>query len=163
MWGWRRDFYLLVQISAQDCSISLASYSPSYSCVVPSLLFWLHWFGLTFYLDVFSEISPKTTPMYCLHEGILHRHHITSHFSCLKLKCLSLFGLYFHCSSLKEVRIGTQTGLEPEGRNWCRGHGAVLLIGLLLMAWSGCFPIEHRTIRSGMAPPTMGWTLPINY
>ena len=34
---------------------------------------------------------------------------------------------------LKEVRTGTQTGHEfkPGGRSWCRGHGEVLLTGLL--------------------------------
>lgn len=43
-----------------------------------------------------------------------------------------------HYSSLsKEVRTGSQAGLEAEGRSYCRGHGGVLLTGLLLMvSWT---------------------------
>jgi hypothetical protein len=46
-----------------------------------------------------------------------------------------LFGLYFHnwSPSLKEVRTGTQTGQNLGGRSWCRGHGRVLLTGLLTL------------------------------
>ena len=47
--------------------------------------------------------------------------------------------------SLKEGRTGTQTGQEPGGRSWCRGHGGVLLTGLLPMAWWACFLIECRS------------------
>lgn len=50
---------------------------------------------------------------------------------------------YLHCcSSLEEVRTGTQAGLEAggrsrcKGRSWCRGHGRMLLIGLLHVAYS---------------------------
>jgi hypothetical protein len=46
---------------------------------------------------------------------------------------------------------------ESEGRSWCRGHGGVLLAGLLPMACSACFLIEPRTISLGVAPPMMGW------
>jgi hypothetical protein len=40
--------------------------------------------------------------------------------------------------SLKEVRAGTQTRLEPEGRGWCRGCGEVLPTALLPLACSAC-------------------------
>jgi hypothetical protein len=60
-----------------------------------------------------------------------------------------------HSSSSKEVRTGTQAGQEPGGRSWCRGHGRVLLTGLLPMACSACFLIEHRTTSPKVAPPTV--------
>jgi hypothetical protein len=53
-------------------------------------------------------------------------------------------------------RTGTQTGLDPEGRDWCRGHGGVLLTGLLPMACSACFLIQLRSSSPGMA----GWVRP---
>jgi hypothetical protein len=70
----------------------------------------------------------------------------------------------YQCSSLKEVRTGTQARQEPGGRSWCRGHGGVLLTelaphGLLRLLsyktwdhqlrasttqqWVGPFPINH--------------------
>jgi hypothetical protein len=52
---------------------------------------------------------------------------------------------------LKEVKTGTQTGQEPEGRSWCRGHERVLLTGLLHMACLTTSPV--------MGPPTIGWVL----
>ena len=60
--------------------------------------------------------------------------------------------------SLEEARTGTHAGLEPG-----RGHGGVLLTGLLLMAYSACFLTEPRTTSTGIAPPTMDWDLIINY
>lgn len=56
-----------------------------------------------------------------------------------------------HCSSSKDFREGTQTGL-----------GGVLLTGLLLMAFSACFLIEPRTtsLRAALPPLTMSWALP---
>jgi len=64
------------------------------------------------------------------------------------------------CSSPKEVRAGTHSGQELGSRSWCRGHGGMLLTGLLPLACSAYFLIEPRTTSPGMAPPTMGWTLP---
>jgi hypothetical protein len=62
-----------------------------------------------------------------------------------------------HCySSLKEARTETQTGQEPGGRIRCRGHGGVLLTGLLLMACSACLLIELRTTSPSMTPPNHG-------
>ena len=46
-----------------------------------------------------------------------------------------------YCSSLKDIRTGTQTGQEPRGR----GHGQELLTGLFPMACSACFLTEPRT------------------
>jgi hypothetical protein len=59
-----------------------------------------------------------------------------------------------HYSFLGEVKTGTQTGQESEGRN-C--HGRMLLSGLLIMVFSAYFLIVPKTTSSGMAPPTMGW------
>jgi hypothetical protein len=59
-----------------------------------------------------------------------------------------------------EVRSETQAGLEPGGRNWCRGHRRVLLIGLIHMACSDFFLIEPRTTSLGMVPPTVDWVFP---
>ena len=72
-----------------------------------------------------------------------------------------LFNLTFPGNSplLKEVRAGTQTGQECEGRSWCRGHGGVLPTDLLLMVCSVCFLTEPRTTSPGMVPPTVGWAL----
>jgi hypothetical protein len=49
------------------------------------------------------------------------------------------------CSSPKEVRTGTQTGLDPRDRSWSRGHGGILLSGLLSIACSVYFLIESKT------------------
>lgn len=42
-----------------------------------------------------------------------------------------------------------KSGQESEGRSWCRGHGGVLLTGLLPMACLTCFLIEPRTTSTG--------------
>ena len=52
-------------------------------------------------------------------------------------------------SSFKEVGEGTQIWQEPGGRHWCRGHGGMLLTGLLSMACSACFLIEFKTTSLG--------------
>lgn len=39
--------------------------------------------------------------------------------------------LPYQPSSSKEIRIRTQAGQEPVGRNSCRGHGGVQVTGLL--------------------------------
>jgi len=44
-------------------------------------------------------------------------------------------------------------------RSWCRGHGGMLLTGLLPLACSACSLIEPKTTSPGMAPPTRGWVL----
>jgi hypothetical protein len=41
-------------------------------------------------------------------------------------------------------------------RSWCRGHGGMLLSGLLPLACSACFLIEPRTTGPAMVPPTRG-------
>ena len=72
---------------------------------------------------------------------------------------------YLHCcSSLEEVRTGTQIEQDPGGRNWHRSHGGwasgdpaywLAFHGLLSL-------LSYRTqpASPGMAPPTMGWALP---
>jgi len=44
------------------------------------------------------------------------------------------FGLTFpdHSPSLEGARTGMKQGRNLEGRSWCRGHGGVLLIGVLI-------------------------------
>jgi len=64
------------------------------------------------------------------------------------------------CSSPKEVRTGTHTRQELRGWSWCRGHGGVLLTGLIPLAWSACFLIESRSTSPEMTPPTMGCAFP---
>jgi hypothetical protein len=75
-----------------------------------------------------------------------------------KLGEKGLFSLHFHIADhhQKRARTGTHTGYEPRGRSWCRGHGGMLLTGLLPLACSACFLIEPRTTSPGMAPPTVG-------
>jgi hypothetical protein len=41
-------------------------------------------------------------------------------------------------------------------RRWCRGHGGMLLTGLLPLACSAFFLIEPKTFSPVMAPATMG-------
>ena len=45
-------------------------------------------------------------------------------------------------------------------RSWCRGHGGMLLTGLLPLAYSACSLIEPRTTSPEMVPPTIGPPLP---
>jgi hypothetical protein len=68
-------------------------------------------------------------------------------------------GLFDLCFRIT-VHHQRQSGQEPGGRSWCRGHGGVLFTGLLPMACSTCFLRESRTTWPGVAPPTMHWTLP---
>ena len=58
-----------------------------------------------------------------------------------------------------EAKAGTQIRKEPGGRSCCRAHGRVLLAALLPMA---CLDssLTEPVVSSGMAPLTMGWTLP---
>ena len=78
----------------------------------------------------------------------------------LRGKGFICFILPHHSPSSKEVMTGTQAGQEPELRNRWRGHGGLLLTGLLIKACSICFLRESRTTSPGMAPPTMHWALP---
>jgi hypothetical protein len=65
-----------------------------------------------------------------------------------------------HSSSLREVRAGTQARQGPRDRSSNRGHRVILLTGLFFIACLVCFLIEPRTTSLGVAPPTVGWTLP---
>jgi len=69
------------------------------------------------------------------------------------------FMLPYHSPSLKKPRTGTQTRPEPGGKRWCRGHGRMVLTGLLFMACSGCFLIKPGTTSPGMTPSTVGGAL----
>jgi len=70
-------------------------------------------------------------------------------------------GLIQH-STLLFITKGSQdwNSHRSGSRSWCRGHGGMLLTGLLPLACSACFLIEPRTTSPGMAPLTMGWVLP---
>lgn len=60
---------------------------------------------------------------------------------------------------INEARTGTHTEQEPGDRSWSRGHGGLLLPGLLFMPCSACFLTEPRTTSPGMVSPTVGWAL----
>ena len=96
----------------------------------------------------------------CLSKGFYCCYKTTWSKSKLGRKGFIWLALPDHSPSLEEVRTGTQAELESGGRSWCRGHGGVLLTGLLPMACSACFLVEPRTTSPGMALPTMGWALP---
>jgi len=67
-----------------------------------------------------------------------------------------------YTSTLLFITKGSQdrNSSRSGSRSWCRGHGGMLLTGLLPQACTDCFLIEPKTTSSGMAPPTMGWVLP---
>jgi hypothetical protein len=67
------------------------------------------------------------------------------------------------CSSLKEVRTGTQAGQDTGTDAEAMGGGAVFLTGLLPLACSACFLIEPRTTSPEMATPTMEQLSPIDH
>jgi hypothetical protein len=46
-----------------------------------------------------------------------------------------------------------RSGQEPRSRSWCRGHGGVVLTGLVLMACSACFIIAPGITHSGVSLP----------
>lgn len=49
--------------------------------------------------------------------------------------------LAYSFQSTMKISQGRSSRLEPGDRNQCRGHGGVLLIGLLLITCSDCFLI----------------------
>ena len=55
---------------------------------------------------------------------------------------------------LRKSKAATQTGQEPGGRNWFRGHGGVLLTGLLIL-------LSYRTQdhQPRVISPTVGWAI----
>jgi hypothetical protein len=61
--------------------------------------------------------------------------------------------MYYISPLLKETRTGSQTGQEPGGRTWCRGHG-----GGCLLARSQ--RLESLLTGPGMASSRMGWAFP---
>jgi hypothetical protein len=63
-----------------------------------------------------------------------------------------------YISTLPFITKGSQdwNSSRAGSRSWCRGHGGMLLTGLLPLACSACFLIELKTTSPGMAPPTMG-------
>ena len=61
----------------------------------------------------------------------------------------------YNSSSSKAVRAGTHTGQEPGGGSWCRGHGRILLTGLLSMACLVCFPSFLPSFLPSSLPPSL--------
>ena len=59
-----------------------------------------------------------------------------------------LFYFHFHIIVHTWRKWDGNSRQEPEGRNWCRGHGGVLLTGLLTMACSTCFLIHPGPLRA---------------
>jgi len=67
-----------------------------------------------------------------------------------------------YTSTLLFITKGSQdwNSSRSGSRSWCRGHGGVLLTGLLPLASLACSLIEPKPTIPGMAPPTMDWVLP---
>ena len=63
-----------------------------------------------------------------------------------------------YISSLLFIPKGSQDWKPSRSgsRSWCRGHGGMLLTGLLPLPCSACFLIEPKTTSLGMAPLTNG-------
>jgi hypothetical protein len=63
-----------------------------------------------------------------------------------------------YTSMLLFITKGSQdwNSSRSESRSWCRGHGGMLLTGLLPLACSACCLIESKTTSLGMAPSTRG-------
>jgi hypothetical protein len=63
-----------------------------------------------------------------------------------------------YTSTLLFITKGSQdwNSSRSGSRSCCRGHGGVLLTGLLPLACSACFLIEPKITSPDMAPPTMG-------
>jgi hypothetical protein len=63
-----------------------------------------------------------------------------------------------YTSTLLFITKGSQdwNSSRSGSRSWCRGHGGMLLTGLLPLACSLCFLIKPSTTSPGMAPHTMG-------
>jgi hypothetical protein len=55
----------------------------------------------------------------------------------------------------REAKARTSARWEHGGRSWCRDHRGVLLMGLLLVAFSACFLTAPRTTSPGVAPLTV--------
>lgn len=68
-----------------------------------------------------------------------------------------------HSQSLSRVRTCTQAGLERGGRSLCRGHGGMLITGLLLLTSLACFLIELRTSSPALHLPHQSPTKKILY
>ena len=70
-----------------------------------------------------------------------------------------LFGLHFHntihLEGGEELKL-LQAGADAEAMEEC-------CLLLFPMACSVCFLIESRITSPGMAPPKMGWALPISH
>jgi hypothetical protein len=83
-----------------------------------------------------------------------------------------LLTLLHHSPPLKWVRTGTQAGLEPGDKSCCRGHGEIMLTGIisffffflaLSLAPHGLLsPLSYKTWTTGpgITLPTIKWTLP---
>lgn len=55
-------------------------------------------------------------------------------------------------SAITEGNQGKNSGQEPGGRNWSRGHGRVLLLtNLLFITFSACFLVEPKTTNPELA------------
>jgi hypothetical protein len=66
------------------------------------------------------------------------------------------------CSSPKDVRTELKQGRNLEaGADAEAMEKEVLNTGLFSLACSACFHVEPRTTSPGMAPPTMGWAIPL--
>jgi hypothetical protein len=74
--------------------------------------------------------------------------------SCVGRKGYIRLILPYQSTSSKNIRTGTQAGQESRSRSRCRGHGGVLLTGLIIMACSASFLIDPRP---GVISTIMDW------
>ena len=75
-----------------------------------------------------------------------------------KGKCL--FDLHFHVTVHHWRKSGQELRQDPGGRSRCRGHGGVLLTGLLSRACSACFLRAHRTQSPAVALTSVSQAFP---
>lgn len=62
-----------------------------------------------------------------------------------------LFYISVNSLPLLEAKARVRAGQKPGSREWCRSHGEMHFIGLLLVAWSACFLIVPKTTCLGVA------------
>lgn len=115
------------------------------------------------FLLIVTSSSPKAgVCSSCLSDGVHYCDEATLPKSKLGRKEVIWFILPDYNPALEKVRTGTQPGLEPRARSWCRGHKRMLLIGLFPMVCSICFFFFFNRTQNtslGMAPLTIGWVI----
>jgi hypothetical protein len=98
-------------------------------------------------MNIPSLIMRRSCLACCLSQGLCSytKHHDQE----ASWRWKGLFSLHSHITvhHQRKVRIATHTGQELEGRSWCRGHGGVLLTGLLPLAWLSLLPYSMQNYQ----------------